>query len=134
MVPSLPHLHLSSSWTFHLTRFTGEGRTSSVDWRRKPILDVFHFQTSLYPILLSSTCSSHFVTCLCYAYWTRWPSRISASILHTYLVAAVLPSCCDGFLTGLKLPLPSPNQVCARPMMSLCTNVEIISSVTFSLF
>ena len=28
MVPSLPHLHLSTSWTFHLTRFTGEGRTS----------------------------------------------------------------------------------------------------------
>ena len=33
MVPSLPHLHLSTSWTFHLTRFTGEGMC----WRKQTL-------------------------------------------------------------------------------------------------
>ena len=63
---------------------------------------------SLHPVFLSTTCSSHLVTCPCWAHWLRCTSCLSASIFRPCPTAAFLLSHWDIFLKGLKLPLPSP--------------------------
>ena len=58
-VPTFPHLQLSSSEIFHLTKFAGVGSISYVDFSRKLSLAGSHSQIFFQFNLRSITLSSH---------------------------------------------------------------------------
>ena len=62
-VPYCPHWHLSSSDTFHRTRFAGDGSISYVDFTRKLSRASLHAHNSIQDNFLSTKYSSHLTHC-----------------------------------------------------------------------